>query len=312
MPGEFAAADHVTLLDAGECGPRARRPPHRRQSAPAHRPRNIARVAQALARRLAELDPAQAAHYQARVTADFSTRWTAEARLRAGHETAAPLKGVAVVSQHRAAGPTSSVGWASEVAVLEPKPGVPASAAHLRGGTGPSQDTTGKNGAARGVSGWQTVRMARAANQHPRRGVAGTRSAAVRRAADLFGLFDDTITRLVGGQPMSLDVLNPTILLPALVAGLLVISTHVPLGQGSAPARHCVHRPRGGANRRPRRDRGLYSRLDAAGHRRATGRGGAALLGALALSWCENVGHRLRRRFIGAVFVLAASAGVLL
>ena len=53
------------------------------------------------------------------------------------------------------------------------------------------------------------------------------------RATDLFGLFDDTVDRLVRGLGGSARVpgVELAILLPAFLAGLLVLATHVPLGQ---------------------------------------------------------------------------------
>jgi len=111
---------------------------------------------------------------------------------------------------------------------------------------------------------------------------------------------------------MNLDVLNPAILLPALVAGLLVISTHVPLGQevlkrGIVFIDIAVAQIAGlgviAAYALGWTPRGIGVQLAAAG---------AALLGALALSWCEKRWPQTQEALIGAVFVLAASAGVLL
>ena len=62
-------------------------------------PRNIALVAEPLARRLAELDPANASVYQAR-SADFMARW--KAAIQRWDKEAAPLRGVPVVVQHKA------------------------------------------------------------------------------------------------------------------------------------------------------------------------------------------------------------------
>ena len=50
------------------------------------------------------------------------------------------------------------------------------------------------------------------------------------QAKDLFGLFDDTIARLLQGGAMNLGAVELSILLPAFAAGLLVTATHVPLG----------------------------------------------------------------------------------
>jgi len=111
---------------------------------------------------------------------------------------------------------------------------------------------------------------------------------------------------------MNLDVLSPTILLPALVAGLLVTSTHVPLGQevlkrGIVFIDLAVAQIAGlgviAAYALGWTPQGIGVQLAAAG---------AALLGALVLSWCEKRWPQTQEALIGAVFVLAASAGVLL
>jgi zinc/manganese transport system substrate-binding protein len=91
-------------------------------------PHNIALVADEVARRLALLDPAGAASYQARRAA-FATRWTAA--LAGWERKAAPLRGMEIVTHH--------VAWAYlvqwlglvDVAHLEPKPGIPPSASSL-------------------------------------------------------------------------------------------------------------------------------------------------------------------------------------
>src|SRR3954468_1876891 len=59
--------------------------------------RNIARVAAPLAAKMAELDPPNAAYYQARFK-DFDARW--RAAIARWEQAAAPLRGVPVVVQH--------------------------------------------------------------------------------------------------------------------------------------------------------------------------------------------------------------------
>jgi zinc/manganese transport system substrate-binding protein len=91
-------------------------------------PRNIAKVGAALADRLAMLDAANAATYQQRYK-DFAARW----QPAVDRWTAAlgPLKGAQVVTHHK--GWAYLENWAGlvEVGNLEPKPGLPPSAAHL-------------------------------------------------------------------------------------------------------------------------------------------------------------------------------------
>jgi zinc/manganese transport system substrate-binding protein len=91
-------------------------------------PHNVARVADALAERLAQIDPGGAADHRARRD-DFARRWSAA--IARWEEQAKPLRGMQIVTHH--------VAWAylvawlglEDVARLEPKPGIPPSAASL-------------------------------------------------------------------------------------------------------------------------------------------------------------------------------------
>ena len=128
-PGNFEAAAFVRKLevperlDRGDGDVHAAGNPHIQTD-----PRNLARVAEPLARRLAELDPANAAVYQAR-GADFLARW--KAAIQRWDQAAAPLRGVPVVVQHKAFPYLQQWLGLVEVAVLEPKPGVEPTSAHL-------------------------------------------------------------------------------------------------------------------------------------------------------------------------------------
>ena len=111
---------------------------------------------------------------------------------------------------------------------------------------------------------------------------------------------------------MNLDTLSLSILAPAFVAGLLVLATHVPLG-------HQVLK------------RGIVfidlavAQIAALGVIAADMMGlepqgwavqvaalSAALLGAFLLTWTEKRWPEVQEALIGAIFVLAASAGILL
>ncbi|HAJ70747.1 MAG TPA: zinc/manganese transporter permease [Methylophilaceae bacterium] len=111
---------------------------------------------------------------------------------------------------------------------------------------------------------------------------------------------------------MSLDALNFNILGPALLAGLLVIATHVPLGQQVLK-------------------RGIVfidlavAQIAALGVITADAMGWepqgikvqiaaitAAMLGAILLTWTEKRWPEVQEALIGALFVLAASAGIIL
>lgn len=128
-PGYFEAANYVqkleipTRLDRAEGDVHAAGNPHVQTD-----PRNIGRVATALAQRLAEVDPAGATYYQTRYH-DFAPRW--EAAIKRWGKQAAPLKGVAVVVQHKGFPYLEHWLGLREVAALEPKPGVEPPSAHL-------------------------------------------------------------------------------------------------------------------------------------------------------------------------------------
>ncbi len=127
-PGYFEAARMVSLLErptrltraAGDIHPGGN--PHI-QSDPA----NIPPVADGLARALAGIDPVNAGYYRTRL-ADFKARWAAAMGKWAAE--AAPLKGMAIVQQHRDA---YLVRWLDllDLAELEEVPGVEPTASHL-------------------------------------------------------------------------------------------------------------------------------------------------------------------------------------
>jgi len=129
QPGNMMAADFVELLEKpssvdrslGDVHPYGN--PHIQAD-----PRNIGKVAAVLADRLAALDPGNAATYRARAD-DFAARW--QAAVERWTAAVAPLKGKEVVTHHK--GWVYLENWVGlvEVGNLEPKPGLPPSAAHL-------------------------------------------------------------------------------------------------------------------------------------------------------------------------------------
>jgi zinc/manganese transport system substrate-binding protein len=129
QPGYFEAAPLVpmlgkpTRLDRADGDVHPGGDPHIQTD-----PRNILRVAQPLAARLAELDPANAAYYASRQKA-FSEKWSAA--IAAWEKDGAALRGVPIVVQHKAF--TYLIAWLgmSEIAALEPKPGVEPTTAYL-------------------------------------------------------------------------------------------------------------------------------------------------------------------------------------
>lgn len=156
-------------------------------------PRNIARVAKELGRRLAALDPANAAYYRGRL-ADFEQRWGSA--IAAWEQRAAPLKGARIVVHHRAWPYLFAWLGLDRAATLEPKPGVPPTPGHLA-----ELKTLLEQDPARMVirtpydsakpSEWLSNQTGIPAVVLPYT-VGGTPA-----ASDLFGLFDDTIARLL-------------------------------------------------------------------------------------------------------------------
>ena len=200
QPGNFAAADYVRKLDVPSQLDRSQGDVHAAGNPHIQTdPRNIAQVAAALGARLQQLDPSHASQY-AKAQADFAQRWQqAIARWTA---QAAPLKGAPVVSQHKAFVYLYDWLGLKEVAVLEPKPGVEPTASHLQ-----EVLSTLKGAPARMVlyaayqdprpSEWLSKNAGIPAVKVPFT-VGGTDG-----AKDLFGLFDDTLARLLaaGAKP---------------------------------------------------------------------------------------------------------------
>lgn len=129
QPGHFEAGQFVprldvpTKLDRSEGDVHAAGNPHIQQD-----PHNIAKVADALAKRLGEIDPSNAPFYLARHK-DFSMRWNAA--ILKWEQQAAKLKGVTLVEHHKNMEYLSNWLGLRAVGTLEAKPGVEPSAAHL-------------------------------------------------------------------------------------------------------------------------------------------------------------------------------------
>ena len=128
-PGHFLAADYVRRLEIPKTIDRSQGDVHPQGNPHIHlHPRSIERVAEALAARLAEIDAANAATYQANLD-DFLERWSVA---RDGwEERIEALRGMRIVSHHRSFSYLADWADLDVVATLEPKPGVPASGAHL-------------------------------------------------------------------------------------------------------------------------------------------------------------------------------------
>lgn len=193
-PGYFEAAHHVRLLevprrlDRAEGDVHAGGNPHIQTD-----PRNIAAVAEALAARLAILDHGNSAYYESRRKA-FAERWTAA--MKRWDAQAAPLRGMPIVVQHKGFPYLNDWLGLREVAVLEPKPGVEPTMSHLTEVLAQVQRQPAKMVLRAAYndgrpSAWLSERAGIPAVELPFT-VGGSE-----RAKDLFGLFDDTVQRLL-------------------------------------------------------------------------------------------------------------------
>jgi len=195
--GNFEAAKYVqmlevpTHLDRGDGDVHAMGNPHIQTDA-----RNFIPVADALSKRLSQIDPANTLYYQQRLTS-FNLLW--RTAINRWEKQAAPLKGMPVVVQHRGFPYLNNWLGLKQVAELEPKPGMEPSAAHL------GQVLTV-------IQPYPVKMVLRAAYQdgRPSEWIAQrTHINAVTlpytvggssQSVDLFSLFDETIAKLLAGS----------------------------------------------------------------------------------------------------------------
>lgn len=195
-PGYFEAAHYVTMLEVpgrvdraeGDVHPEGN--PHIQLDA-----RNFLPIAKALSQRLETLDPVNAGYYRERLR-DFSTKW--QAAVARWEKLAAPLKGQPIIVHHKAFAYLNNWLGLNEIAELEPKPGMEPSVTHMAQLLEKLQRQPAKM-------------VIRAAYQQPQPAdwmaehahipavalpfsVGGTDG-----ARNLYGLFDDTIARLLAG-----------------------------------------------------------------------------------------------------------------
>ena len=128
-PGNFEAAQYVARLEIPKVLDRAMGDihpggnPHIQTD-----PHNLARVAEALIARLAQVDAPNAEFYRSRGKA-FLERW--QAAIVRWEKQAAPLKGLPVVVHHKAWSYLEAWLGLREIGTLEPQPGVPPTPSHL-------------------------------------------------------------------------------------------------------------------------------------------------------------------------------------
>jgi zinc/manganese transport system substrate-binding protein len=194
--GNFEAAKYVAMreipgrLDRADGDVHAMGNPHIQTDA-----RNFLPIAAALSKRLSQLDPANAAFYQQRL-ANFEQHW--RAAIAKWEAQAAPLKGISIVAQHKGFPYLNDWLGLHEVTELEPKSGMEPSASHLAQVLDELQQHPAR-----------MVIRAAYQDERPSEWIAQrTKIKAVSlpftvggtpQAGDLYGLFDDTIARLLAG-----------------------------------------------------------------------------------------------------------------
>lgn len=196
QPGYFEASAWVNRLEVPTVLDRAHGDVHAAGNPHVHLdPRNVLKVGEALTARMAELDPAQAATYRSGFKT-FAGKW--QVAMARWEKEAAPLRGIGVLVHHRSFVYLENWLGMRELGALEPKPGIEPSSGHLTSLLARQQATPAKM-------------VLRAAYQQdaPSLWIAGKAGipavllpytvGGTPEAKDLFGLFDDTLRRLLKG-----------------------------------------------------------------------------------------------------------------
>lgn len=196
QPGYLEAASVVRLrevparLDRADGDVHASGNPHIQTD-----PRNILKVAEALAARLTLVDPANSEVYKANLIR-FSGKW--KAAMARWELAAAPLRGTPVWVQHRSFPYMADWLGLNELGALEPKAGVEPGSAHLAGILERQKATPAKM-ILRPVYTRSTASDWLGERAHIPVVVLPFTVGGTPEASDLFGLFDDTIRRLLAG-----------------------------------------------------------------------------------------------------------------
>jgi zinc/manganese transport system substrate-binding protein len=193
-PGYIEASQYVVRLEIPKVVDRALGDIHPSGNPHVHLdPRNIPKVGEVITGRLSEIDHANAETYRARAE-DFNKRW--QQAIEKWRQQAQPLKGLPIVVYHKDM--SYFINWSGmrEVGSLEPKPGIPPTPTHLAELVERMKRTPAKAvvyspynnpGAAQFLSQRANIPVVPLPFT-----VGGTP-----KAKDLFGLFDDTIERLL-------------------------------------------------------------------------------------------------------------------
>jgi zinc/manganese transport system substrate-binding protein len=193
-PGFIEASQFVARLEIPKVVDRALGDIHPSGNPHVHLdPRNIAKIGEVVSARLAQIDHANAEFYKMRAD-DFARRW--QEAMKRWEQQAAALKGVPLVVYHKDM--SYFIHWAGmrEAGSLEPKPGIPPTPSHLaelleRMKRDPAKLIV--------YSAYSNPKAAEFLSE--RSGIPNVMLpftvGGTPKAKDLFGLFDDTIERLL-------------------------------------------------------------------------------------------------------------------
>jgi len=193
-PGHIMAADHVRLLEVLGSVSRSMGDVHAAGNPHLHLdPRNILKIADVVKQRLQSIDKANSGYYQQR-HGGFVKKW--KQAMTHWKKRGSALRGMPVVVHHRSWVYLERWLELKEIAALEPKPGLPPTSAHLAKVLkqvkksparaiihSPYQRQKSANWLS-GKSGIPVVKLPFTVGGTP-------------QAKDLYGLFDDTISRLL-------------------------------------------------------------------------------------------------------------------
>ena len=193
-PGYIEASQFVTRLEIPKVVDRALGDIHPNGNPHVHLdPRNVAKIGEIVTARLVQIDSRNAEFYKTRGD-DFNARW--QQALDTWRQEAAPLKGLPLGVYHKDM--SYFINWAGmrEAGSLEPKPGIPPTPTHLA-----ELVERMKRSPAKAVvySPYNTPGAAQFLSQRANIPVVPLpfTVGGSPKAKDLFGLFDDTIERLL-------------------------------------------------------------------------------------------------------------------
>jgi len=194
-PGNFEAAPYARLIEVPAVVDRSLGDVHPSGNPHLHlSPANVTKVAAALAERMGQIDASNAGYYRERLKS-FQERW--QQAVTRWEQQAAPLKGMRIVVYHRDL--SYLVDWLGmrEAGSLEPKPGIPPSTGHM---TELLAQLAREPAAAVVRSAYNDPRPAEWVSERAKIPVVTVpyTVGGSEKARDLFGLYDDTISRLLG------------------------------------------------------------------------------------------------------------------